>query len=83
MNMSGLQASNSEKVKVRISGEQCYKEPGVDGKFEDITKTVLNLRIWNRMRMRRPTVRQKTWNKLMMSQEQESEKTWNKPLSLT
>ena len=21
--------------------EQCYKEPGVDGKFEDITKTVL------------------------------------------
>ena len=39
--MSGLQASNSEKVKVRISGEQCYKEPGVDGKFEDITKTVL------------------------------------------
>jgi len=61
--------------------EQCYKEPGVDGKFEDITKTVLkNL---ESDANERPTVRQKTWNKLMMSQEQESEKTWNKPLSLT
>ena len=29
------------KLKYKSLVEQCYKEPGVDGKFEDITKTVL------------------------------------------
>jgi len=29
------------KLKYESLVEQCYKEPGVDGKFEDITKTVL------------------------------------------
>ena len=29
------------KLKYKSLVEQCYKEPGVDGKFEDITKTAL------------------------------------------
>jgi len=29
------------KLKCESLVEQCYKEPGVDGKFEDITETVL------------------------------------------
>ena len=41
MNMSGLQASNSEKVKVRISRWAMLQRAWSRRKFEDITKTVL------------------------------------------